>query len=375
MNPDRRRLIISAAGVAVGGMATARLLPEEMLLRDRRPRRSRVAIIAAQEYSESLEGVLVSGLREFHLNLRGRSVLLKPNLVEYIAGVEVNTNPVLVSAAAQAFLKLGADSVVVGEGPGHQRDTYLVLAESGLADQLRSQKISFVDLNRDELFKVPTRATYTGLEHLWLPGTVLKSDFVVSMPKIKTHHWAGVTLSMKNMFGVVPGSKYGWPKNVLHWKGIHRSILDICATVPMHFVIADGVVAMEGNGPLHGTIEVESGWQPHAVSNKGAVGLMQLMPATAVTFGVTNRFEIDQNIRGGVAYLARLLKLFNGDLRLVAAAYLTGETQILRAGLEYSNAEVYKYVAKVARLYQEKRLKRLQTEVRAPNTLQGGSQL
>ena len=56
-------------------------------------------------------------------------------------------------------------------------------------------------------------------------------------------------------------------------------------------------------------------------------------------------------------------------------AYLTGEAQILRAGLEYSNAEVYKYVAKVARLYQEKRLKRLQTEVRAPNTLQGGSQL
>jgi hypothetical protein len=65
MNPDRRRLIISAAGVAVGGMATARLLSEEMLLRDRRLRRSRVAIIAAQEYSESLEGVLVSGLREF----------------------------------------------------------------------------------------------------------------------------------------------------------------------------------------------------------------------------------------------------------------------------------------------------------------------
>jgi uncharacterized protein (DUF362 family) len=167
--------------------------------------------------------------------------------------VEVNTNPVLVGAAAQAFLKLGAARVVVGEGPGHQRDTYLVLAESGLADQLRRQKISFVDLNRDELFQVPTRATYTGLEHLWLPGSVLKSDFVVSMPKIKTHHWAGVTLSMKNMFGVVPGTKYGWPKNVLHWKGIHRSIFDICATAPVHFVIADGVIAMEGNGPLHGT--------------------------------------------------------------------------------------------------------------------------
>jgi uncharacterized protein (DUF362 family) len=253
MKLDRRRFVVSAAGLAVGGMTTARLLSEEMLLSDRRPRRSPVAVVSAEKYSESLEDVLLSSLREFHLNLRGKSVLLKPNLVEYIAGVEVNTKPVLVGVAAEAFLKLGAKSVVVGEGPGHQRDTYLVLAESGLADQLHSQKISFVDLNRDELVKVPTRAAYTGLEELWLPRTVLDTDFVVSMPKIKTHHWAGVTLSMKNMFGVVPGTKYGWPKNVLHWKGIHRSILDICATVPMHFVIADGVIAMEGNGPLHGT--------------------------------------------------------------------------------------------------------------------------
>ena len=72
------------------------------------------------------------------------------------------------------------------------------------------------------------------------------------MPKVKTHHWAGVTLSMKNMFGIVPGMKYGWPKNDLHWHGIHESILDICATVPIRFVIADGIEAMEGNGPLQG---------------------------------------------------------------------------------------------------------------------------
>jgi uncharacterized protein (DUF362 family) len=224
-----------------------------MLLRDQRTARSRVAILSAEHYSEGLVNLLLSGLREFQLALRKKTVLLKPNLVEYIAGVEVNTNPLLIGAAAEAFLKLGARSVVVGEGPGHQRDTYLVLAESGLGSRLRSQQIRFVDLNRDELCKVPVKATYTGLEHLWLPRTVVASDFIVSMPKIKTHHWAGVTLSMKNMFGIVPGTKYGWPKNVLHWKGIHRSILDICATAPIHFVIADGVIAMEGNGPLHGT--------------------------------------------------------------------------------------------------------------------------
>ena len=58
---------------------------------------------------------------------------------------------------------------------------------------------------------------------------------------------------MKNMFGIVPGTRDGWPKNILHWAGIQQSILDICATVSIHFVIADGVIAMEGNGPLSGT--------------------------------------------------------------------------------------------------------------------------
>ena len=249
---DRRRAIVGGAGIALGGMATARLLPEEFLLRDRRPAKSRVAIITALQYSEALSNSLLQALQLFKLDLQGKSVLLKPNLVEFIPGIEVNTNPVLVGAAAEAILQLGAKRVVVGEGPGHQRDTYLVLVESGLHGQLRSQRIEFVDLNRDELVKVATRANFTGLDHLWLPRTVLTSDFLVSMPKVKTHHWAGVTLSMKNMFGVVPGTKYGWPKNILHWQGIHRSILDICATVPIHFVIADGIIAMEGNGPLHG---------------------------------------------------------------------------------------------------------------------------
>jgi uncharacterized protein (DUF362 family) len=100
--------------------------------------------------------------------------------------------------------------------------------------------------------KQSSRQTIPVFGHLWLPRTVLASDFSVSMPKVKTHHWTGVTLSMKNMFGIVPGSRYGWPKNVLHWAGIHESILDICATVRPNFVIADGIIGMDGDGPLNG---------------------------------------------------------------------------------------------------------------------------
>jgi len=221
--------------------------------RDFRPKHSRVSILNAEHYSDKLDELVYQGLRLFKLEVRGKSVLLKPNIVEYIPGRPVNTDPQLIGAAAEAFLRLGAASVTVAEGPGHHRDTVLLVHETGLADQLQHRNISFVDLNRDELVKTKLQANYSGLGHLWLPRTVLASDFIVSMPKVKTHHWTGVTLSMKNMFGIVPGSRYGWPKNVLHWAGIHESILDICATVRPNFVIADGIIVMEGDGPLNGT--------------------------------------------------------------------------------------------------------------------------
>jgi soluble lytic murein transglycosylase-like protein len=102
-------------------------------------------------------------------------------------------------------------------------------------------------------------------------------------------------------------------------------------------------------------IQVESGWNPYAVSVKGAAGLMQLMPATAVRFGVQDRFDIEENIRGGVAYLAWLIRLFNGDLRLAVAAYQVGESQILSRGLAYSSKEVFDYVSRVAQVYRAMR--------------------
>lgn len=102
---------------------------------------------------------------------------------------------------------------------------------------------------------------------------------------------------------------------------------------------------------VRSVIQMESAWQPGAVSPKGAMGLMQLMPATAQRFGVSHPFHIHENIRGGVAYLAELKTLFHGDLRLVMAAYAAGERRILVQGLNYSSPEVYGYVQRVARQY------------------------
>ena len=103
-------------------------------------------------------------------------------------------------------------------------------------------------------------------------------------------------------------------------------------------------------------IDVESAWHPYVISAKGAAGLMQLMPPTAFTFGVTNRFLIEENIRGGVAYLAYLTRRFDGELRLVAAAYYAGEKRIRRQGLTCADADIYRYVSEVQRFYLKRQM-------------------
>ena len=108
-------------------------------------------------------------------------------------------------------------------------------------------------------------------------------------------------------------------------------------------------------GLVESVIDVESNWNPYAVSPKGAVGLMQLMPGTAFTFGVRNRFQVEDNVRGGVAYLAWLIQLFRGDLRLVMGAYVAGQDRMLSRGLTYSSREVYEYVSNVACQYRWRR--------------------
>ena len=107
-------------------------------------------------------------------------------------------------------------------------------------------------------------------------------------------------------------------------------------------------------------IDVESGWQPYVVSDRGAAGLMQLMPATAYRFGVRNRFRIEENVQGGVAYLAFLMQEFR-DLRLVAAAYYAGERRIAKVGLKCADPGVYRYVSAVQRAYRS-RIERRRTQ-------------
>jgi len=219
----------------------------------RRPAVSRVAILPAQSYDLPLKEIILRGLALFRLDVKGKTVVLKPNLVEFDPHGVINTSPAVVAATLESFRSLGAREVIVAEGPGHRRDNEYLLTASGLYAILKDYGVSYVDLNYDDVRATKLRSSFTRLGQLYLPETLFKADLLVSMPKLKTHHWAGVTLSLKNMFGVIPGSIYGWPKNVLHWAGIHGSIVDINAALKIpQFSIVDGIVGMEGNGPLQG---------------------------------------------------------------------------------------------------------------------------
>ncbi len=98
-------------------------------------------------------------------------------------------------------------------------------------------------------------------------------------------------------------------------------------------------------------IRVESDWNPRAISSKGAVGLMQLTPATSRQFGVHNAFDPSENVRAGTAYLAKLVGLFDGNLRKVLAAYYAGPEAVSRlAGVP---AAATGYVRRVLNFYFE----------------------
>jgi len=218
-----------------------------------RPRHSlgspAVAVVKASSYSQDLVSRILEGVRACKLDVRGQRVLLKPNLVEFDPNTCINTEVSVVAAAYEVFKTLGAAEVTIGEGPGHRRDTYAIAEMARYRGELPKFDSNFVDLNRDD---VSPMQGFADRGEIYLPNTALRADLIVSLAKMKTHHWAAATLSMKNFFGLVPGSVYGWPKNELHQIGIDRSIFELNRIFRRSFAIVDGIVGMEGNGPIQG---------------------------------------------------------------------------------------------------------------------------
>jgi uncharacterized protein (DUF362 family) len=317
---NRREFIIVSIGASLSSVAGCR--PSIRWDRDayRKPATSRVAILEARNYEASLENIIRRGIHLFKLDVKGKRILLKPNLVEFDPKGVINTHPAVIEAAIGSFKSLGAREVVIAEGPGHRRDTEYLLTASGIYDVINEHRVRYVDLNSDDIRLTKLRSSFSNLRQLYLPETLFNADLLVSMPKLKTHHWAGVTLSLKNMFGIVPGSVYGWPKNALHWAGIHSSILDINSSLPIpQFAIVDGIVGMEGNGPLQGQAK-QSGvlilGDDLVAVDATAARLMKIEPRKIEYLEIADRF-LGNILEQRIEQVGEPLKRFQQDYRVI----------------------------------------------------------
>lgn len=215
---------------------------------------STVGIFKAASYEDNLFELLKTNLKSLSIpDCKNKRVILKPNLIECPVGKSATTHPEVLRASIKLIDYLGAKEIIVAEGAGHMRDTDYILGATGLGKVCREMGVDFVDLNLDDLEKVPLSDGFSRLEYFYLPKTIVDAEVFVNLPKMKTHHWVGITVALKNMFGVIPGREYGYPKNLLHIYGIPQCIIDLNRLVKTDLVIVDGITAMEGDGPVNGT--------------------------------------------------------------------------------------------------------------------------
>ncbi|MFT3878372.1 MAG: DUF362 domain-containing protein [Gemmatales bacterium] len=238
------RLAANFKGMMVAAVGQLRALPDS----------TTVHIARAGSYDDDLVSIVAQQYETFRAKvpLKDKRVVIKPNLVEYHPDRVINTNPKVIGAVIALCQKEGAKEVIVAEGPGHWRNVEYLVTASGLRDVLARYDVKFIDVNSDRIAQRLNLGMLTGMEHIYYSATVAEADVLISMPKFKTHHWAGVTLSLKNLFGTLPGICYGWPKNELHHRGIENSIIDIALTRTPELAVVDGIIGMEGDGPLNG---------------------------------------------------------------------------------------------------------------------------
>ena len=250
LSQPSRRAMLALGGAALASVAGAKVVRWATALQ------AEVFVARHQRYDGPLvqtirDGLLACGLHP--KQFRRKRVLLKPNLVEPCRQIPyMTTHPAMIIAASEVFRSWGAH-VRVGEAPGHVRDTEMALIESGVGEALEDAGLPFADLNYEQVGWRRNRGRVSPLRGIYLPQNVLEADYIVSLPKLKTHHWVGMTCSMKNFYGVLPGIKYGWPKNVLHHNGIPQTVVDINATLRGTLAIVDGIDCMEGDGPILGS--------------------------------------------------------------------------------------------------------------------------
>jgi uncharacterized protein (DUF362 family) len=160
-----------------------------------------------------------------------------------------NAHPAVLAAAFAVFQELGAARVRIADAPQFHRDTHALATAAGYRGRIPNFDEVFLDLHGDDVVPV---AGFNGSE-LFLPAEALRADLVVSIGKLKTDTRHGAALSVTNLFGLIPGSVYGWPEGNTHKLDTPGTAMELARFFRRSYAIVDGIVGMEGDGPVQGT--------------------------------------------------------------------------------------------------------------------------
>lgn len=180
-------------------------------------------------------------------DLSGKRVLLKPNLISSNAPALACSNPLFVKAAASCFLSRGA-KVLIGDSPAFGRAA-TVLRRQGFTRVLSSLAVESVT------FKTRVLKTLNCGLTVGVATEALECDYFINLPRIKAHDQMGITMAVKNVFGIVLGARKAW----LHMRHgdsaevFAKMILDLHLLLPPSLVFADGIEVMNRKGPMRGS--------------------------------------------------------------------------------------------------------------------------
>ena len=217
-------------------------------MKNKQMRKSKVAIIKTSDNIDNdLNRIfsLLGGLE--NLVLPFQNVLIKPNWVSgdsYVKGVV--THPDLIRSCCKSVLKCGARKVIIGDSSMVKMDTQKAIVQSGLLD-IESNRVKIVDFKKSNYIPVviPNALKYRRMS---FPEEVLDSHFIINIPVMKTHDYLPVTLGLKNMKGMLSDLD----KRRFHVCGLEEGVIDINKVALADLTIIDGIIGMEGNGPING---------------------------------------------------------------------------------------------------------------------------
>lgn len=234
--------LLSGTAGFVGGRKT---VPE-------RTSRSTVHLASVGGYSGDLAAPILESLRANGIDVAEKKVLLKPHLADFTSGDLVNTHAAVVGAAFSAFQELGAAEIRVGDAPAGHRDTWGLAEAAGYREHIPNFDQVFVDLNGDDVAPI---SGFGNGKPLYVPVTALRADLVVSIAKLKTDQDNSASLAMTNLFGLFPGSVYGWSGagavgKLAHGMGSPQAAADLARAFRRSFAIVDGIAGDKGAGLL-----------------------------------------------------------------------------------------------------------------------------